>query len=877
MRPLLLLICLLALLASCAPAPAPPQAPPGATTPVIAPSSAPSPLVMASGPVTITFGVDQYELATYEPLAQRFMAEQSDITVQIVPLPEPDIGTDGTFQIEGFQRRVAEAADSFNAWFNTDEALQADLLLDLAPLIDADPSFDRADFLPGAITPRDGTISSIPRYLFTPLYAYNRDLLARRGVSEPPPDASFAQLLERAEQVAVVGDDSTAIYGIWNYEIALDALTVLLRERGIDLGDGAPPLSDPRYADALAKLETLVSTNAVLYESFARRSNTLNDNRSYQLIERGQVAIWPAQEYSYGARGLPDYLGFLPMRDAVTDAPQLFADNSYAISAGTQHPEAAWRWVSFLSRQYLPLDSGNFGFLPARRSLLEQHWQGIGDAELAVMRPLVERLEAPPPTAAGTWQWALHTAIEQLLEANESIPAALDAAERAFQEAQLAVAAPTPTPDPRPVVVATPQPVAAPAAGARTVRFGVASHLSGPIRSAATTFNSAQSEVAVVVSAIDGGADSSPAALASQFDCFVTNAYEPAGDATLDLQPLIDADPTFDVRDYPPVLLEQLREDGRLTGLPLTMELPLLIYNIQRFAEAGIVPPGAGWTLDDLVAAAERLTDGSGADQRFGLGAADAGMLLFFLERSGVELARTDGSRLRPQFTDPATVAAIQRFVAVVRQTTPSARMSGYSANPNDPAAAAATQSGRVAMWLGATTNLPYAEGSALPVVLAPLPLADGQLPGVTVNQALYIAANNPQPEACWRWIQALSASAELDDGQRLPARRSLLGAASARPGIRAGTAELVAAYSAALAAPSPADEAAPWERGPVTSFWLLRAVDRALQGGDLERELADAQFLTEQYLNCVQGGERYAACARTIDPTYVGWGEAPR
>jgi multiple sugar transport system substrate-binding protein len=407
------------------------------------------------------------------------------------------------------------------------------------------------------------------------------------------------------------------------------------------------------------------------------------------------------------------------------------------------------------------------------------------------------------------------------------------------------------------------------------VRFGVPPLLGGPVRAAATAFNQAQTALNVTVTTIDGDADSSPTAMASQFDCFVARAYEPAGSAALDLQPLIDAAPTFDAGDYPPVLLEQLREDGALVGVPLTMELPLLIYNTERFAEAGIAPPSADWTLDDMLTAAEQLTSGSGAERRFGLGAADAGLLRFFLERSGVEPARDDGQKLRPRYIDPAVVAALQRFVAVVQQTTPSARMSGYSANPNDPAAAEATQSGRVAMWLGTTNNLPYAEGSALPVALAPLPPTNEQIPGVMVNQALYIAANNPEPAACWRWIQALSASEELGAGRSLPARRSLLGTAATQPGIREGTAELAAAYSAALAAP--AGSAAPWERSAFNSFWLIRAVDRALQGGDLERELADAQFLTEQYLNCAQGGEAHEACARAVDPTYVGWGEAAR
>jgi hypothetical protein len=54
--------------------------------------------------------------------------------------------------------------------------------------------------------------------------------------------------------------------------------------------------------------------------------------------------------------------------------------------------------------------------------------------------------------------------------------------------------------------------------------------------------------------------------------------------------------------------------------------------------------------------------------------------------------------------------------------------------------------------------------------------------------------------------------------------------------------------------------------------FWFYRAVDRAPQGADLERELHDAQFLTEQYLACVRGGERARTCATTVDAEYDGF-----
>lgn len=197
-------------------------------------------------------------------------------------------------------------------------------------------------------------IGELPTTLFVPLYAYNRDLFARRGVTKPTPDGSFAQFLERAQQVAVRGQGTTAVYGIWNYEIALDALNVLLRERGIDLSAPTPPsLSDERYAEALAQVQALAEDGAILYESSKRRSRTLNDNRSYQLIGQGQVAIWPAQEYSFPFGQVPPAIGFVPMRDPATDVPNFFTQG-YAISAGTANPEATWRWLSFLSEQYIP-------------------------------------------------------------------------------------------------------------------------------------------------------------------------------------------------------------------------------------------------------------------------------------------------------------------------------------------------------------------------------------------------------------------------------------------------------------------------------------------------------------------------------------------
>ena len=54
--------------------------------------------------------------------------------------------------------------------------------------------------------------------------------------------------------------------------------------------------------------------------------------------------------------------------------------------------------------------------------------------------------------------------------------------------------------------------------------------------------------------------------------------------------------------------------------------------------------------------------------------------------------------------------------------------------------------------------------------------------------------------------------------------------------------------------------------------YWFFRAVDRALQGKDLDRELADAQLLTEQFAACVKDSGNDSACAKQVDPQYEGW-----
>jgi multiple sugar transport system substrate-binding protein len=60
-----------------------------------------------------------------------------------------------------------------------------------------------------------------------------------------------------------------------------------------------------------------------------------------------------------------------------------------------------------------------------------------------------------------------------------------------------------------------------------------------------------------------------------------------------------------------PVAVDAFRFDGRVQCAPQNVSSPVVYYNTDLFRRAGIAPPQAGWTWDDLTAAAQRLDDGA--------------------------------------------------------------------------------------------------------------------------------------------------------------------------------------------------------------------------------------------------------------------------
>ncbi len=118
--------------------------------------------------------------------------------------------------------------------------------------------------------------------------------------------------------------------------------------------------------------------------------------------------------------------------------------------------------------------------------------------------------------------------------------------------------------------------------------------------------------------------------------------------------------------DYLPGSVEDVTWGGRRYGLPLDSNAMAILYNVQRFRDAGVNPPTADMTFGDFERLAQSLTSPDGS-RRALIVPLDTWVTYGWIKANGGELMRV-GPDNRPQFSidHPAvveTVAYLDRLV----------------------------------------------------------------------------------------------------------------------------------------------------------------------------------------------------------------------
>lgn len=917
MRRLLPLLLIFIILAGCSPfGPSDEDLLPPEATPSDSSNQSPG---ESGAPVTISFAAGDYERQVYEQLAEAFTAENPNISVAIVPIEDLSQPINGPGAPESpltALRRLVSGADTAPSGFATPEAYGSNLLYNLQPLMEADASFNRDDFYAGAIeryTVQNGTWV-LPRYFYVQLLDYNSDLFTQANVPAPTAADSWEQLIAVAEQIAQKNGNTVERYGLYDWSGGFFPLLALLQSQGVDLLNTPPEqvqLDSPEIASAVERIRAL-QTSGALFQPQYREGPPDESQDPMQLIRNGRIAMWPSDALGVREDGTP-MTADLPFEVGKIPYPTVAGldfggGDGYIISGGTQHPNEAWKWIEFLTRQQTdPQQPGGMVYappnrVPARQSLAEQigFWDNVAPEQRVVYEAAIENGGKAPPASfnsmtIGMTFNALQSALFQLAsDPNADVRKALAEAQRQLDEqiAQVELT-PIPTPDTSAVVVATPPPIAAPAGATEIVFSGWASNPTD-LRRLARSFN--EQNPAWFVKITSTNTFTGPVEikdLARTSDCFSwwgAPQIDADFEALLNIQPLIDADASFPRDEFAPALLAPYQRSGALFGLPYAFNVRTLAYNRTAFDAAGLQVPSHEWTPSDFLAAAQALTKGEGDQKQFGYvpqGGAQQD-LFFFISQFGGQLTTGSGVDTRANFDDPRVAEAIQWYydLANVHKVMPEFRIpyqrddQGYEDRSYE-----LVQNGRAGMWfdygVNALNNQPFMEPAAgrgpdgerpFETGVAPLPIGGAGLHVGDFNvRGLHISAETQQAQGCWEWLKFMSTDLAGLQGD-IPARASVAASEAFAAQSQPGLPELYAAYQPALQRSGSGSNI--YDVYRLDTYWLFKAIDEAQQGkADLRTALAEAQQTTNVYMECLATQkDKFATCAKQADPAYQGY-----
>ena len=920
MRRFSILLLLALLISACGPASADDDVP----IPGLDVTATPAPqtgggTAVPDGQITISFAANENDLKSYEPLAERFHKENPNITVALVPIDDlissdPQGPQDPASQL----RQIVSGADTAPSNYVVPEAASTKLLLNLAPLMDADSSFKRDDFYPGVLEHgkfADGMLI-LPRFAYAQVLNYNKNLFKAANLPEPTPNWTWTDLFGAAQQIAT--SDPKA-YGFADYSSGFTALLAQLDSSKSKLLDTPPAdvdLTQPELQTLLESIKKQAADRTIFVQNGKSDTQTDQQTDPRELVIAGRVGIWTGDMLNNGPvkkedgsakpQELPFEMGTIPYPPSVAGL-QNNSIEGYMISAGTQHPNEAWRWVEFLSRQPLVTDQPGAmpdnvpGRIPARATLADaiKYWDALApDAKAAYQTALAQPVTQPGRTQDYTLFGPLSQAVNDVTTNGKKPEEALKSAQQALKDqlAQAVQLTPTPKPASGPVVVATPAPQTAPA-GATTIVFDATGFQASIFRRLARTFQEQHPEYFVQIKATQEM--TSPVTLVDQAgrsDCFTWwGTPQSAQDfsALLDLRPFFDGDASFKREDIPAAVRGQFEQSGGIYGLPYSFNLRTLSYNKTLFDSTSTKAPIGSWKPDDFLAAAKTLTSGSGATKVYGyipLGGA-IGDMTFFVNQFGGTLATGSGKDARPSFDDPVAVKAIQWYIdlAKVHQVTPAFKLPYSPTDQGEDKSYELVQNGRAGMWFDYGTGFEPGiaqdgpQGAQAPEPpkwekgYAPLPVgAKGLQSGDLYARGFYISAKSAQPQGCWEWMKFLSNDTSNLNGD-YPARTSVAQSAAYTASADPRQVAIYKLNAEALGKPSAINPGlnalyAANQFG-VDMYWFSKAIDETIdKGADLAAGLKTANELTKAHMDCVAKTGKPATCAKQVDPEYDGY-----
>jgi ABC-type glycerol-3-phosphate transport system substrate-binding protein len=760
----------------------------------------------------------------------------------------------------------------------TPQATRAGYFLDLSPLVNADSAFNATDFVPAIWRSYqwDNGIWAIPTDANAQLILYDPAAFDKAKVPYPSDSWTAAEFLDAVTKLTVkdaqgnIVTPGFATSGGFSREIMMRALT------NGDLFDtntvpNPPALEQPGVEAAVEAFSQMQSQGLI------------GGNP-----DKSPMSISPAAFFSQGAATSGRRAALLP-------GGRLYLDtHAYAISAGTQHPDAAYALIKFILQRDV---FANEGEIPARTSssgsqisrlfppdvqTLLTH--GLTSALTTADMRFADYLRIADNNIGGTGS---NTTARDAIQ-NEQTQAIKDANAALAKKGTLALT----VNEPVPVVLA---------AGKITLNFDVSASINPlPTQDQWNNFIqdfAAKDPLVGHVNLIVSPHNAAQAAARS--DCFYEseNSVPTLNEsAVLSLDPYLNADATFDKTDLLGGVLTGVQRDNKTWAFPLTLQPMIMVYDSDKFNHAGLPSPSNGWTIESFVDALQHLKVTNPTDPNTTppfVGSGDGTQLLVLIADYGGLPIDYRTSPATINFTDPATVTAIQQVLDLAKNGEIAYGALGDLFNRNTP-----NWNQTTAMFNIDLNQLNFISGNPKGRSLM---FSNSQMAlfptghtytGIAYDLgAAYISATAQNPDACYRFIRALADHPELF--WNMPVRHSVLVGSSA-PAYKSLTGiDLQAIYNriaAQLADPHTVTFPESTDSGDdpfsllFPEHWLFEAFDAyVLHNADLASALHTADQQAKGYLGCianlpalnlsdisktnVSAARPYATCAETMEP----------
>jgi multiple sugar transport system substrate-binding protein len=304
-----------------------------------------------------------------EELVKEFEAKNPDVRVRVQQIPWTAAHEKLLTAFVG--EATPDVSQLGNTWVPEFVALGA-----LAPLdewIDRPAAPERGSFFPGILATNelDGTLYGLPWYVDTRVLFYRTDLLARAGYDAVPGTwAGFRDALEGIR----------ADMGPGQYPLLMP-INEWAQPVIFGLQNGSPLLAGGRRRGAFAgdRFREAFEWYVDLYRDSLAPVVTSNEvSNLFQEFARGNIAMYITGPWNIGefSRRLPEEVqddwATAPLPGPDGPGVSMAGGSSLVMFRGTEHPEAAWRLMAFLSRPEVQLRFYELtGDLPSARPAWE--------------------------------------------------------------------------------------------------------------------------------------------------------------------------------------------------------------------------------------------------------------------------------------------------------------------------------------------------------------------------------------------------------------------------------------------------------------------------------------------------------------------------